>query len=479
MHKRAGSMTVRGIAASVLSTLALAASAGQPPCDNKTPDSTSSVACGSLALQNNAGIYNSAFGANALALNASGGSNAAFGYAALEQNTTGSGNVAVGPAAMEMNTTGAANTGVGGGALSLNTTGTFNTAVGSSALSQGRTSYGNTAVGAGAGQMSHSDSYNVAVGLFALQLDSSPDGSAGSNTAVGAAAMRSIAGTQNTAVGANALGSGYVVPTTHASFNTSVGANSMAANTTGTSNVALGTQALAGNTTASQNTGVGTQALAKNAAGTRNVALGYQAGYYAQGSNNVFVSNVGTGSDNGTIRIGDPAVHTAAYLAGVFKTNITGGANVVVSASGQLGVVSSSRRYKEAIEPMSEHGTEIYALRPVTFRYRQADDSGQTPVQYGLIAEEVADVFPELVVYNDAGEPETVRYQALTPILLNEVQKLHAQLAETSSLKSAVAAQQAQLAQMTRQLADLAALNRELRLALIERESGEQRLARQ
>jgi hypothetical protein len=138
--------------------------------------------------------------------------------------------------------------------------------------------------------------------------------------------------------------------------------------------------------------------------------------------------------------------------------------------AGQLGVVSSSRRYKEDIQPMGEASERLLKLRPVTFRYKNADVAGAKPLQYGLIAEEVAEVFPELVVYNKEGQPETVQYQALAPILINEVQqqqqKLATQDAEVRALTQQVAAQEAKLAELSelkQRLAEMQALLVKLR----------------
>ena len=170
----------------------------------------------------------------------------------------------------------------------------------------------------------------------------------------------------------------------------------------------------------------------------------------------------GAVADNAVIRIGTQGTQKATYVAGVRGVNVTGGVPVMVTATGQLGVVSSSRRYKEDIRSMGDTSDRLLKLHPVTFRYKQPDDGGQKPEQYGLIAEEVAKVMPELVVYNEKGQPETVAYQSLTPLLLNELQKEHSQLATMESqlieLK-ALRAEVAELRQVTEQLCALRQLN--------------------
>jgi hypothetical protein len=152
------------------------------------------------------------------------------------------------------------------------------------------------------------------------------------------------------------------------------------------------------------------------------------------GSNNIDIGNQGSTSDSGTIRIGctsnclvGNAPQTSAYIAGIYGFS-TGLANVpvVIDSNGNLGTVSSSRRYKEDIADMGNASDRLMQLRPVTFRYKKAYEDGSRPVQYGLIAEEVAEVYPDLVAHSADGQVESVRYQLLDPMLLNELQKQHA-----------------------------------------------------
>jgi len=182
-------------------------------------------------------------------------------------------------------------------------------------------------------------------------------------------------------------------------------------NTTGSGNVASGVQALFSNTAGLHNTALGTIALYNHTTGHSNTALGYQAGYnVTTGSNNIEVGSLGTSADANTIRIGTQGTQSATYIAGVSGTPMTG-ADVVVSSTGRLGVLPSSARFKRGIQPLDEHSSRgLWQLRPVTFRYKQ-DPQGER--QYGLIAEEVAKVYPELVVRGDKGEIESVQYREL------------------------------------------------------------------
>jgi hypothetical protein len=249
-------------------------------------------------------------------------------------------------------------------------------------------------------------------------------------------------GSVNSAFGQNALEFN-----TTGSWNNAFGESALNSNTTGSSNNAFGLMALNSNTTGSNNTAFGEKALQTNSGsgntalglrafdskteGDYNVAIGFYAGTALQsGSNNVYVSTAGGAtSENGVIRIGTAGIQTQTYIAGI--TGVTTGgtaAAVVIDSNGQLGTVSSSRRYKEDIQPMANASERLLKLRPVTFRYKKPNAEGEKPVQYGLIAEEVAEVFPELVVYNKEGKPETVAYHLLASLLLNELQKEHSQV---------------------------------------------------
>jgi hypothetical protein len=256
---------------------------------------------------------------------------------------------------------------------------------------------------------------------------------------------------------------------TSADYNTASGYGALYATTTGNSNTASGYEALYGNTSGTQNTATGLHALAANTTGSNNIAEGYHAGYnLTTGSNNIDIGSPGVKAESGVIRIGTitgtTSTQSAAYVAGIYgvKTATTGTA-VFIDSSGQLGTVSSSVRYKEDIQPMAAASERLLNLRPVKFRYKKADASGEKPVQYGLIAEEVAAVFPELVLFNKDGQPETVAYHILPTLLLNEYQKEHNLNQEQSEkmalLQKQFDAQSVKLANLERLTEALAAAN--------------------
>jgi hypothetical protein len=302
-------------------------------------------------------------------------------------------------------------------------------------------------------------SSNIAIGLGAGASITSGSGS----TAVGASALADATGfTRNTAIGWNAL------QHTTTSQSTAVGAQALADNVTGGSNTAVGDQALRVNVAGSQNVAVGSSAL-NASTGSRNLALGFVAlGNMTSGDDNIAIgdnagANVTTGSGNiyigspgaaegGTIRIGHTG-QTRTFLRGVngVTTAINNAVPVVVDSAGQLGTVSSSAKTKFDIQDLPADVTSAVArLRPVSFRYKQPFADGSTPVQYGLIAEEVQQVLPELIAYDDQGEPATVKYHVLPSLLLAEVQRLQAALqvesARTTALAAAVAELRATLA---------------------------------
>jgi len=277
--------------------------------------------------------------------------------------------------------------------------GTQNTAVGFNALASD-TAAGNTGVGAYALTSNSTGNNNVAIGTSAL--------------------LSNASGSSNTAVGAQALLNDF------ASDNTAVGFNALMSNTVGASNTALGLGALYANTGGSYNVALGENALNGLTSGSSNIAIGYQAGNQAQttGNDNIFIGNAGQSTDNGVIRIGTAVSQTSAFIAGVYSTNVSGPA-VLVNASGQLGVAQSAQRYKEDIQDMETASDGLMLLRPVTFRYKHAYQDGSRPVQYGLIGEEVAKVYPELVFRAQDGQVQSVLYQQLPALLLNEFQKQH------------------------------------------------------
>jgi hypothetical protein len=371
------------------------------------------TATGAVALlSNTTGTQNTANGAFALFGNSTGNNNNAFGFQALFSNTTGPFNNAFGDGALSANTTGDRNTAMGEGAMLANTTGSQNTAVGVSALRNNTTGFGNIAIGQDACSQSQGGQKNTGVGWAALVHN---------------------AGNFNTANGADAL------------FN----------NTVGNNNTANGFNALADNTTGADNMASGAFALENSTTGSGNTALGVFAG-----------SNVTTASN--VICIGDE-VSGANVSNSCFIGNIRGvtTANadaipVLIDSAGQLGTTSSSRRFKKEIQPMDKASESLLALKPVTFHYKS--DNTSTP-QFGLIAEEVADINPDLVVRDEKGEIYTVRYEAVNAMLLNEFLKEHKKVEEQQAtiaeLKSTVAQQhkgfESKLAKQEKQIEALTA----------------------
>jgi len=225
---------------------------------------------------------------------------------------------------------------------------------------------------------------------------------------------------ENTADGFQAL-----EDNTSGTFNTAVGLEALRQNNTGTSNTAVGVGALSGNMTGFGNTAVGVNALVDNSSGGSNIALGRDAGLHlTTGDNNIDIGNGGVGAEFNTIRIGSEGTQKAAFIAGIFNTPVTNGDVVMVTNTGQLGIPVSSARYKRDIHDMDNASSGLMKLRPVTFRYKQ---DPQAQRQYGLIAEEVARVYPELISYGADGKVITVHYHELVPMLLNELQKKAAQ----------------------------------------------------
>ena len=314
------------------------------------------------------------------------------------------------------------NTAEGQNALLSLTTGVNNTAVGWFSLKSNRNGQLNTAVGAGTlFSMVHA-SRNTAIGGAALFSDTNGEG----NTAVGALALWSnTTGDLNTAIGDNALFSNTV-----GFQNTAVGGWALVNNNTGNANLAIGSLAAYSNFTGGGNTAVGDAALFDNQSGNYNIALGYAAGTRTTGSNNIVIGDIGVEGESNTIRIGGDGFgggpQTAAFIAGISGTAVVGDA-VVVDGNGQLGTVASSARFKKNIKPMDKTSEAILALKPVSFQYRS--DSKGTP-QFGLIAEEVAKVNPDLVVRNRNDEIYSVRYEAVNAMLLNEFLKEHSKVQE-------------------------------------------------
>ena len=298
---------------------------------------------------------------------------------------------AEGTNALKSLTAGTANTGLGWFSLTSVTTGSFNTGVGAGTLVL-NTGDANTATGVAALLFNTTGQQNTANGTAALLNNSS----GGDNTAVGAFALNQGTGNGNTAVGSNALPGG------------------------------------------------------NNATGNHNTAIGFRAGInHVTGSNNTYVGYLATGDpvESDTIRIGNGG-NVATYIQGISGATAGTGAFVFVTSDGKLGTKTSSVRFKEDIKPMSTASEAILALRPVSFRYKEDIDPHSVP-QFGLVAEEVAKVNPDLVIYDAGGEPYTVRYEQINAMLLNEFLKEHATVQE---LKEEIAALKTGLQKLSDQL---------------------------
>src|SRR6266480_4748507 len=280
-----------------------------------------------------------------------------------------------------------------------------------------------------------------------------PDGGyPGANTAEGDGALFRLSetdGSFNTAVGWYSLSSDVV-----GGLNTAVGARSLfgpgalGSNTTGSSNTAVGQGALSSNTAGEANTAIGADALAglgrsgpspspTPTPGNSNIAVGNFAGSnLITGSNNVYIGNQGMEEESDTIRIGTPFQPSPTPASGHNRTFIAGiygrppGANtlpVVCADDGKLTANASSRRFKHDIKPMDNASEAILALKPVSFRYN--NDSTDTP-WFGLIAEDVAKINPDLIARDKEGKPFGVRYDQVNAMLLNEFLKEHRKVQE-------------------------------------------------
>jgi hypothetical protein len=339
-----------------------------------------------FSLDTSQGLENTVVGFQALYSSTNNVHNTALGYQALNQNIQDD-NEGVGWHALFNNTTGYGNHAFGVDTLGLNTTGSFNTATGF------RTLNGNT-----------TGSYNTATGYNALQGNTSGD------------------------------------------FNTAVGESALGNNSTSCCNTAIGEDALVSNVDGNWNTAVGTNALIFFTTGSvfGNTALGSGAGSnLTSGDNNIYIKNDGVSVESNTIRIGTQGTQNRTFIAGISGSAVNG-SPVKINGSGRLGVAPSSARFKDEIKPMDRASEAILALKPVTFRYKKELDPQGIP-QFGLVAEEVEKVNPDLVARDDHGKPFTVRYEAVNAMLLNEFLKEHKKVEEQQAtiaeLKSTVAEQ--------------------------------------
>jgi hypothetical protein len=326
------------------------------------------------------------------------------------------GNTAEGQSALLSLTTGSFNTAVGFFSLRSDTIGRLNTAVGAGTL-LANTADGNTATGAGALFGNTTGTGNTANGAFALVSDTT----GGLNTAVGQGALQD---------------------NTTGNSNTACGGGTLINNATGGANVAIGSQALGSNTAGHQNTAVGSAALFNSTTGTGNIAVGINAGIGVLTASSVIC--IGTTGAN---------VSDSCYIGNIFGVTSSGGTAVFINSDGKLGTSTSSRRFKKEIKPMDSDSGAVFALKPVTFRYKkEIDPAGMQ--QFGLVAEEVEKVNPDLVVRDKEGKPYSVRYEQVNAMLLNEFLKEHRKNEEQ---EATIARQQKQIEVLTEGLQKVSA----------------------
>ena len=378
------------------------------------------------------------------------GGNTAEGQSALLNLTTGAYNTGVGLFSLLSNSGGQFNTGVGAGTLLTNTA-DQNTATGAGALLSNTIGIDNTANGAFALFSNTTGSRNTATGVDALLTNN-----ADFNTANGDSALASnTEGEGNIAVGGTALNSntmgdfntatGYraLLRNTTGSFNTANGKDALFSNSTGINNTASGLGALLSNTTGGNNTANGVNALHNNIEGDNNTALGLGAGFDITGSGNVCI---GAGMN------GFAGENNITRIRNVYDSVATERA-VYVTSDNRIGTLSSSRRYKDEIRPMEEASKAIHSLRPVRFRYKKEVDPTRS-LCFGLIAEDVAKVSPELVTPDREGKPQTVRYEAINAMVLNEFLKEHRKV---ESQECRIQQQEATIARQQKQIDALTA----------------------
>ncbi len=321
------------------------------------------------------------------------------------------------------------NNGEGIGVLVSRTTGVWNTGTGFEALNHLTAGNQNTATGLRALTSDTNGGYNTATGVYSLFANAS--------------------GFFNSATGAYALANN-----TTGSDNTANGYGALYRNTAD-NNTATGFGALFRNTTGSDNTAVGDEALSNNTDGNSNTALGFNAGMDPGiGSNNIYIGDAGFAGDNNVIAIGGVSAtgtaYTDCFIGGIFG-NPSPGSAVYIAADGHLSTTASSRRFKDEIKPMDKASEAIFALKPVTFRYKkEIDPTGMS--QFGLVAEDVEKVSPDLVARDREGKLYTVRYDQVNAMLLNEFLKEHrkveGQEATITELRSAAAKQEATIGQL-------------------------------
>jgi hypothetical protein len=383
-----------------------------PPPDGGYPGGNTAEGTSAL-LSRTTGMYNTAVGIYSILSLSDGNFCTGIGAGTLLSNTADE-NTATGTGALLSNTIGTENTANGVFALFFNTEGNANTANGASALLNNTTGSANTASGSFSLQNNTTGNNNTAIGYGAL--------------------LANTIGSDNTAIGYHAAWN-----TETGDNNTAIGRNALAANG-GSQNTAIGVQALENNASGN-NTAIGYLAGSNNTSGTQNIALGAFAGLDVTTADNVIC--IGVNGDN---------VSDSCFIGNIFGGTVPGGATVIIDNNGHLGTIVSSRRFKDQIKPMDKASETLYALKPISFHYKKEIDPQGTN-QFGLVAEEVEKVNPDLVVRDKEGKPYTVRYDQVNAMLLNEFLKEHRKVEE---LEATVARQQksfeSKIAEQNRQI---------------------------
>ena len=284
---------------------------------------------------------------------------------------------------------------------------------------------------------------NTAVGWFSLKTLTTGQ----YNTAIGSGALSVNAADFNTATGAAALWHN-----TSGASNTANGFAALFSNTSGNANTAVGFEALQNNNGLA-NTAIGVSALRNNTTGSFNMALGNGAGFNISTADNVIA--IGAAGENAP---------NSCYIGNIFGVTSSGATAVYINTFGRLGTLVSSRRFKEEVKPMDKSSEAILALKPVTFRYKEEIDPARAP-QFGLVAEDVEKVNPDLVVRDAEGKVTSVRYEAVNAMLLNEFLKEHKKVDEQRAtiwqLKSNATKQEATMSELTKAVGLLTAQIRE------------------
>ena len=408
--------------------LAPMAQAVGPDTDGSIPGSNNGEGVGVL-VSRTTGIWNTGTGFEALNHLTAGNQNTATGLRALASDVNGGYNTGTGVLSLFSNTSGFFNSATGAYSLANNTIGLRNTAAGYAALYRNADGTDNTAAGFAALYHNTTAAFNCAFGEFAL--------------------FNNLKAWTNNAFGVEALFNNLTGET-----NNAFGTGALFANTEGESNNAFGHDALESTETGVWNNAFGFQALDSNVSGSFNTAIGDSAGFDVTGDGNVCI---------GEGVFGETGVDDSTYIRNINTTAqpiVVGVDGVTVDlTTGRLGHGVSSQRYKEQIKPMDKASELLFSLKPVTYRYKKEIDPKQT-LDFGLIAEEVAKVSPELAIRDAKGQVANVRYNAINAMLLNEFLKEHQQVVEQQAtiaeLKSTVAQQQKGMDVLTAQLKEQA-----------------------